>query len=168
MIQSLFASFGSGRMVPGTGIVLHNRGSSYSLDPKHPNLIAPGKRPFHTLCPAMALNEDGSLFAVFGSPGGDGQPQTLLQVLNNVLRFSLTPQQAVEAPRWRVFGAGKLGVEPGLSDAVKADLTARGQSVNEQPPSAEFGGAQIIVVQPGTNARSVGSDQRREAYGIAW
>jgi gamma-glutamyltranspeptidase/glutathione hydrolase len=116
----------------------------------------------------MALNDDGSLFAVLGSPGGDGQPQTLLQVLNNVLRFNLTPQQAVEAPRWRVFGAGKLGVEPGLSDAVKADLTARGQSVNEQPPSAEFGGAQMIVVQPGTNARSVGSDQRREAYGIAW
>ena len=168
MIQSLFASFGSGRMVPGTGIVLHNRGSSYSLDPKHPNVVAPGKRPFHTLCPAMALNDDGSLFAVFGSPGGDGQPQTLVQVLNNVLRFNLTPQQAVEAPRWRVFGAGKLGVEPGLSDAVKADLTARGQSVNEQPPSAEFGGAQMIVVQPGTNARSVGSDQRREAYGIAW
>lgn len=168
MIQSLFASFGSGRMVPGTGIVLHNRGSLYSLDPNHPNIIAAGKRPFHTLCPAMALNEDGSLFATFGSPGGDGQPQTLIQVLNNVLRFGMTPQQAVEAPRWRVFGAGRLGMEPGLSDEVRAELTRRGQKVAVQPPSAEFGGAQMILVDPRSKARIVGSDYRREAYGLAW
>ncbi|MBK6843870.1 MAG: gamma-glutamyltransferase family protein [Gemmatimonadetes bacterium] len=72
MIQSLFAAFGSGRMVPGTGIVLHNRGALYSLDPSHPNIVAPGKRPFHTLCPAMVVNDDGSLFATFGSPGATG------------------------------------------------------------------------------------------------
>lgn len=168
MIQSLFASFGSGRMVPGTGIVLHNRGSSYSLDPQHANLVAPGKRPFHTLCPALALNEDGSLFAVFGSPGGDGQPQTLIQILNNVLRFGMTPQQAVEAPRWRVFGGGRLGVEPGLSDEVRAELTRRGQQVAVQPPSADFGGAQMILINPVSKARLVGSDYRREAYGLAW
>jgi len=168
MIQSLFAGFGSGRMVPGTGIVLHNRGALYSLDSSHPNLIAPGKRPFHTLCPAMVLNDDGSLFATFGSPGGDGQPQTLIQVLNNVLRFGMTPQQAVEAPRWRVFGAGRLGVEPGLPDDVRAALTRRGQQVNVQPPSAEFGGAQMIVIDRRSKARMVGSDWRREAYGIAW
>lgn len=168
MIQSLFAGFGSGRMVPGTGIVLHNRGSLFSLDPSHPNIIAPGKRPFHTLSPAMALNEDGSLFATFGTPGGDGQPQTLIQILNNVLRFGMTPQQAVEAPRWRVFGAGRLGVEPGLTDAVRAELTRRGQRVTEQPPSAEFGGAQMIVIDPRSRARMVGADYRREAYGIVW
>jgi gamma-glutamyltranspeptidase/glutathione hydrolase len=166
MIQSLFAGFGSGRMVPGTGIVLHNRGSLYSLDASHPNIVAPGKRPFHTLSPAMALNEDGSLFATFGTPGGDGQPQTLIQILNNVLRFGMTPQQAVEAPRWRVYGAGRLGVEPGLSDDVRAELMRRGQRVVLQPPSAEFGGAQMIVVDPRSKARLVGSDYRREAYGI--
>ncbi|MDP1859178.1 MAG: gamma-glutamyltransferase [Gemmatimonadaceae bacterium] len=168
MIQSLFASFGSGRMVPGTGIVLHNRGSLYSLDASHPNIIAPGKRPFHTLSPAMALNEDGSLFASFGTPGGDGQPQTLIQILNNVLRFGMTPQQAVEAPRWRLYGAGRLGVEPGLSDEVRAELTRRGQRVTVQPPSAEFGGAQMIVIDPRTKVRMVGSDYRREAYGLVW
>ncbi len=168
MIQSLFAAFGSGRMVPGTGIVLHNRGSLYSLDPSHPNVVAPGKRPFHTLSPAMALNEDGSLFASFGTPGGDGQPQTLIQILNNVLRFGMTPQQAVEAPRWRVYGAGRLGVEPGLSDAVRAELTRRGQRVSVQPPSAEFGGAQMIVIDRQTKVRMVGSDFRREAYGVVW
>lgn len=165
MIQSLFASFGSGRMVPGTGIVLHNRAALFSLDAQHPNVIAPGKRPFHTLSPAMALNSDGSLFAVFGTPGGDGQPQTLIQVLNNVLRFGMTPQQAVEAPRWRVFGGGRLGVEPGLSDEVRAELTRRGQRVTVQPPSAEFGGAQMIMVHPASKGRLVGSDFRREAYG---
>ena len=168
MIQSLFASFGSGRMVPGTGIVLHNRGSLYSLDVSHPNIVAPGKRPFHTLSPAMALNEDGSFFASFGTPGGDGQPQTLIQILNNVLRFGMTPQQAVEAPRWRLYGAGRLGVEPGLSDEVRAELTRRGQRVTVQPPSAEFGGAQMIVIDPRTKVRMVGSDYRREAYGLVW
>ena len=168
MIQSLFASFGSGRMVPGTGIVLHNRGSLYSLDASHPNIVAPGKRPFHTLSPAMALNEDGSFFASFGTPGGDGQPQTLIQILNNVLRFGMTPQQAVEAPRWRVYGAGRLGVEPGLSDEVRAELTRRGQRVTVQPPSAEFGGAQMIVIDPRSKVRMVGSDYRREAYGLVW
>ncbi len=168
MIQSLFASFGSGRMVPGTGIILHNRGALFSLEASHPNIVAPGKRPFHTLSPAMALNDDGSLFASFGTPGGDGQPQTLIQILNNVLRFGMTPQQAVEAPRWRVFGAGRLGVEPGLSDEVRAELARRGQRVTVQPPSAEFGGAQMIVIDPRSKARMVGSDYRREAYGIAW
>ncbi|HMN08761.1 MAG TPA: gamma-glutamyltransferase [Gemmatimonadaceae bacterium] len=168
MIQSLFASFGSGRMVPETGIVLHNRGALFSLEPSHPNIIAPGKRPFHTLSPAMALNEDGSLFATFGTPGGDGQPQTLIQILNNVLRFGMTPQQAVEAPRWRIFGGGRLGVEPGLGDEVRAELAHRGQRVTVQPPSAEFGGAQMIVIDPRSKARMVGSDYRREAYGLAW
>jgi len=168
MIQSLFAAFGSGRMVPGTGIVLHNRGALFTLDSLHPNVVAPGKRPFHTLSPAMALNADGSLFATFGTPGGDGQPQTLIQILNNVLRFGMTPQQAVEAPRWRVFGAGRLGVEPGLTDEVRADLARRGHAVVVQPPSAEFGGAQMIVVDPKSKVKMVGADYRREAYGVAW
>ena len=168
MIQSLFASFGSGRMVPGTGIVLHNRGALFSLDTQHPNVVAPGKRPFHTLSPAMALNADGSLFAVFGTPGGDGQPQTLVQILNNVLRFEMTPQQAVEAPRWRVYGSGRLGVEPGLDDEVRAELTRRGQRVTVQPPSAEFGGAQMLMVHPTSKGRMVGSDFRREAYGAVY
>lgn len=168
LIQSLFAGFGSGRMVPGTGIVLHNRGSLYSLDPAHPNIIAPGKRPFHTLSPAMVLNADNSLAMVLGSPGGDGQPQTLSQVLNNVLRFGMTPQQAVEAPRWRIYGAGRLGVEPGVAADVRTALIRRGHQVAIQPPSAEFGGAQMIVVHPGSRALLVGSDFRREAFGTAW
>lgn len=168
LIQSLFASFGSGRMVPGTGIVLHNRGSLYELDPSHPNIIAPGKRPFHTLSPAMVLNADGSVAMVLGTPGGDGQPQTLMQILNNVLRFGMTPQQAVEASRWRVYGAGRVGVEPGIEEGVRKALAARGHQVQVQPPSAEFGGAQMIYVHPRSKTLWVGSDFRREAFGLAW
>lgn len=167
MIQSLFAAFGSGRMVPGTGIVLHNRGSLYVLTPGHPNLVAPGKRPFHTLAPGMALNPDGTLAMTFGTPGGDGQPQTLLQILNNVLRFGMTPQQAVEAARWRRYAGGRLGVEPGIEAAVVADLRRRGHVVRVQEPSADFGGAQMIFINP-SGALMTGADPRREAYAIAW
>ena len=167
MIQSLFASFGSGRMVPGTGIVLHNRGALFTLDASHPNVVAPGKRPFHTLSPAMALNADRSLAAVFGTPGGDGQPQTLIQILNNVWRYDMTPQQSVEAARWRVFGRGRIGVEPGIDEGVRAALTQRGHRVTVQEPSAEFGGAQMIVIHA-SGARLTGADPRREAYGIAY
>ena len=165
-IQSNFAAFGSGKAVPGTGIILHNRGSLYTLDPKHPNLIAPGKRPFHTLSPAMMLNSDGSLAAVFGTPGGDGQPQTLVQILNNVLLFNMSAQQAIEAPRWRAFGR-RVGMETAIGTAVRDSLIARGHAVTLQVPSADFGGAQMIRILP-SGARQVGSDFRREAYGIAW
>jgi gamma-glutamyltranspeptidase/glutathione hydrolase len=167
MIQSLFAAFGSGRMVPGTGITLHNRGALFELDPAHPNVIAPGKRPFHTLSPAMALNPDGSLFAAFGTPGGDGQPQTLVQILNNVLHHDMTPQQAVEAPRWRVFAGGRLGVEPGIDSSTRAFLMRRGHAVRVLEPSAEFGGAQMIVIHS-SGARMTGADPRREAYAVVW
>jgi gamma-glutamyltranspeptidase/glutathione hydrolase len=167
MIQSLFASFGSGRMVPGTGITLHNRGALFELDPAHPNVIAPGKRPFHTLSPAMALNPGGTVAIVFGTPGGDGQPQTLVQILNNVLRYNMTPQQAVEAARWRVFSGTRLGVEPGIDSATRAALERRGHVVRVQEPSAEFGGAQMIVIHS-SGAIMTGADFRREAYAIVW
>jgi len=167
MIQSLFAAFGSGRMVPGTGITLHNRGALFELAATHPNVIAPGKRPFHTLSPAMALNADGSVAMAFGTPGGDGQPQTLVQILNNVLHHGMTPQQAVEAARWRVFAGGRLGVEPGIDAATRASLERRGHVVRLQEPSAEFGGAQMIVIHS-SGARMTGADPRREAYAIAW
>jgi gamma-glutamyltranspeptidase/glutathione hydrolase len=167
MIQSLFAAFGSGRMVPGTGITLHNRGSLFELDTTHANIVAPGKRPYHTLCPAMVLNPDRSLRMVVGTPGGDGQPQTLTQVITNIMQFGLTPQQAVEAPRFRWYGRERVGVEPGIAADVRDALTRRGHQVTVQEPSEEFGGAQVILVTP-TGGRIAGADPRREAYAIAW
>jgi gamma-glutamyltranspeptidase/glutathione hydrolase len=165
-IQSLFASFGSGRMVPGTGIVLHNRGTSFSLDAAHPNVIAPGKHPFHTLCPTLLFNADGSLRMVLGSPGGDGQPQTILQVLNNFLIFGMTPQAAVDAARWRAGAA--LWLEPGVTEPVIAGLRAKGHRAIVAPPGELFGGAQMILVDQGSRKLDAAADSRREAHAIAW
>ncbi|HEY0674135.1 MAG TPA: gamma-glutamyltransferase [Longimicrobiales bacterium] len=168
LIQSLFSAFGSGRMVPGTGIVLHNRGSLFSLDPAHVNVIAPGKRTYHTLSPAMVLRKDNSLMMAFATPGSDGQTQTLLQVLNNIYLFGMTPQQAVDAPRYRSYADGTLLLDAGVSEEAQAGLTRRGHNVRVQPhPSAELGGAQVILISP-AGVRWVGADHRREAYGLAY
>jgi gamma-glutamyltranspeptidase/glutathione hydrolase len=168
-IQSLFAAMGSGRMVPGTGILLHNRGSLFELDAAHPNIIAPHKRPYHTLNPMMVLDAtSGRVRMVLGSPGGDGQPQTVLQMLNNVMLFDMFPQQAVDAPRFRWNGGTRVWVEPPFPDSVRAYLTSKGLQVTERPAGADFGGAQMIWVHPVSGARIVGSDFRRESYGIAW
>lgn len=168
LIQSLYSSFGSGRMVPGTGIVLHNRGALFSLDPAHVNVIAPGKRTYHTLAPGMVLRSDNSLMMTFGSPGSDGQTQTMLQVLNNIYLFGMTPQQAVDAPRYRSYGNNTLLLDAGIPLEVRTELTRRGHNVRvQQTPSAELGGAQVIMLLP-SGVRWVGADHRREAYGIAW
>lgn len=168
LIQSLYGSFGSGRMVPGTGIVLHNRGSLFTLEADHANVLAPGKRTYHTLAPSMALREDGSLYMVFGTPGGDGQTQTLMQVFNNIALFGMTPQRAVEAPRWRSWSDGVLQVEVGIPERVRMQLAALGHQLQLQEGSSpSLGGAQVILITP-EGVRAVGADPRREAYGIAW
>jgi gamma-glutamyltranspeptidase/glutathione hydrolase len=168
LIQSLYGSFGSGRMVPGTGIVLHNRGALFSLDPRHVNVVAPGKRTYHTLAPGMVLRRDNSLMMVFGTPGADGQTQTMLQVLNNIYLFGMAPQQAVDAPRYRSYSDGALLVDAGVGETVSTALAGRGHKVRMQPtPSGELGGAQVIMVMP-SGVKWIGADHRREAYGIAW
>jgi gamma-glutamyltranspeptidase/glutathione hydrolase len=168
LIQSLYHSFGSGRMVPGTGVVLHNRGALFSLEEGHINAIAPRKRPYHTLAPAMALHADNSLFLVFGTPGADGQTQTQLQVFNNIVLFGMTPQRAVEAARWRSYADGLLQIEDGVPPAVRARLSELGHRLRlVTGRSAELGGAQVILVSP-DGTRATGADPRREAYGIAW
>jgi gamma-glutamyltranspeptidase/glutathione hydrolase len=168
LIQSLYSSFGSGRMVPGTGIVLHNRGALFSLDPAHVNVIAPGKRTYHTLAPGMVLRKDNSLAMTFGTPGSDGQTQTMMQVLNNIYLFGMTPQQAVDAPRYRSYDNGVLLLDAGISTEAQEALAQRGHTVRVQAtPSAELGGAQVIVVLP-SGVKWAGADHRREAYAIAY
>jgi gamma-glutamyltranspeptidase/glutathione hydrolase len=168
LIESLFHFLGSGRMVPGTGILLHNRGSSFSLDASHPNVVAPGKRPYHTLSPAMVLDSTGAPFFALASPGGDGQTQTLTQVLYNIVLFKMHPQAAVEAPRWRSHEDLVLALEPGISDDVRTELIRRGHSVVVHPPSEEYGGAQVVLIHPASRAKITGADERREAFSIAW
>lgn len=167
LIQSLFHAFGSGRMVPETGVILHNRGALFSLDTTNVNVIAPAKRTYHTLAPNLALRADGSLFMVFATPGGDGQTQTNMQVFNDIVLYGMSPQRAVEAPRWRIAGP-RLTLEPGFDPAVIAQLRGWGHDIRLMDAlSADMGGAQVILVSRDGVLRT-GADPRREAYSIAY
>ncbi len=169
LIQSLFHSFGSGIVVPGTGVVLHNRGSLFRLDAGHPNMLGPRRRPYHTLCPVMVL-KDGKPWLAFGTPGGDGQTHTLTQVLHNILFFGMTPQEAIDAPRMRRYPArNRLAIEDRASDRSLRELSERGYHVVvRQGWTAEFGGAQAILIDPETGEKRAGADRRREAWALAY
>jgi len=147
-INSRFAGFGSGVVAGETGIALQNRGSSFSLDPDHPNRLEPGKRPFHTLVPAVAkLGPDD--WAAFGVMGGYMQPQGHVQVLSNVVDYDMPLQAALDAPRWRYREDGTLAVEERMHDGVPTKLVRRGHDVGVLPPLL-FGGAQIVRNADGT------------------
>jgi gamma-glutamyltranspeptidase/glutathione hydrolase len=167
-IQSLYAGFGSGLLEPETGVLLHNRGALFTLEEGHPNRIAPGKRPFHTLSPLIAFR-DGELAFTLGTPGGDSQPQSLLQIVQNMLLFDMTPQEAIEAPRFRSQGGLRLLLEDRIPPSVRAELTELGHDVGIVPGwTATFGGAQMIRIDPRSGTRTAAADPRREAYAIAW
>jgi len=147
-INSRFAGFGSGLVAGDTGIALQNRGASFSLDPDHPNALAPGKRPFHTLVPAVAkLGEDD--WAAFGVMGGYMQPQGHVQVLSHLLDRGRPLQAALDAPRWRYLESGRLAIEARIGDRLATKLARRGHDVVVRPPST-FGGAQIVRNDAGT------------------
>jgi gamma-glutamyltranspeptidase/glutathione hydrolase len=133
VIQSLYHEFGAGIVAGDTGIVLQNRGTFFSLDPDHPNALAPGKRTAHTLIPAMYLRQ-GWPHLVYGTMGGEGQPQTQAALLTRVLERGLDPQAAVEAPRWllgRTWGdeSRALRLEARFDERVVQDLRDRGHDV---------------------------------------
>ena len=109
LIQSVYFEFGSAFIAPGTGILMQNRGSFFSLDPEHVNALAPRKRTFHTIIPAMAL-QGGRAVLAFGSMGGEGQPQTQTAMLTNMVDFGFNVQEAIEAPRW-LYGRTWRGFE---------------------------------------------------------
>ena len=147
-INSRFAGFGSGLVAGETGIALQNRGASFSLDPDHPNRLEPGKRPFHTLIPAITkLGSDD--WAAFGVMGGFMQPQGHVQVVSQLLDSNQPLQAALDAPRWRYLESGELGVEARMDDRLMAKLARRGHDVTVLPPG-RFGGAQIVRNDGGT------------------
>jgi len=167
-IQSLFQSFGSGILEPESGVVLQNRGALFSMDESHPNIVAPGKRPYHTLTPLMATRE-GNLAFTLGTPGGDGQTQSLIQIINDLLLFGMTPQEAIEAPRFRSYPGLEVSIEDRVSADARSELERRGHILTVISGwTATFGGAQMILVDPETGTLVVGSDPRREAYGLAY
>ncbi|GGN24455.1 gamma-glutamyltransferase [Halarchaeum nitratireducens] len=157
-INSLFGHFGSGVVVPDTGLVLQNRGSSFTLDPEHPNVVAPEKRPFHTLIPGLIRFAEDD-WAAFGVMGGFMQPQGHLQLLTNLLDYDMGLQAALDAPRWRYQEDGSLAVEERLADGALAKLSRRGHDVRVLPPS-EFGGAQVTRRREGV--LSGASDPRKD------
>lgn len=167
-IQSLFNTFGSGLLEPETGIVLQNRGALFSLDEDHPNVVAPGKRPYHTLTPTMGLRGSELAFTM-GTPGGDSQTQSLLQIVNNMFIFGMTPQQAIEAPRFRSYNGLRVDIEDRVPARVLADLRARGHDMRVVHGwTATFGGAQMIYVEPTNGTLTAAADPRREAYALAY
>ncbi len=139
-INSRFSGFGSGLVAGNTGIALQNRGASFSLNPDHPNSLKPGKRPFHTLIPALARFGTDD-WAAFGVMGGYMQPQGQVQLLSNVIDYGMTPQAALDAPRWRYRESGRLAVEERLKEQTA--LARKGHDVSVLPPSM-FGGAQFV------------------------
>jgi gamma-glutamyltranspeptidase/glutathione hydrolase len=167
-IQSLFATFGSGLVDPATGIVLQNRGSGFTLEEGHPNLIAPGKRPFHTLMPVMLTDAEGDYEMSVGTPGGDVQPQAVTQALVQMLVFGMSPQRAVEAPRFASGSGLGLRVEDRVPPHVRAELRALGHEVDAVDGwTAPFGNLQAIWRLPSGILRT-GADMRREGASAAY
>ena len=164
LIQSIYESFGSGIVAGDTGIVLHNRGSQFSLDAKHPNVVAPGKRPFHTLVPAMVM-KDGRPWLSFGVMGGDMQPQGHVQVLLNLIEFGMNVQEAGEAPRFRHTGSG-LALESAVTPEARFYLNDRGHRLINS--IGVFGGYQGILIDPKTGVLMGGSDPRKDGLAIGF
>jgi gamma-glutamyltranspeptidase / glutathione hydrolase len=163
LIQSLYYGFGSGVVAPGTGIALQNRGACFSLEPGHPNRIAPRRRPYHTIIPGL-LVRDGSLLGPFGVMGGHFQPQGHLQVVEQLLVDGADPQAALDAPRFRVDlgrDGWTLALEPPLWP-LEAELVRRGHRVLRDPDLGGFGGGQVVLVRG--DVLEGGSEPRKDGY----
>jgi len=143
-IQSNFAGFGSGVVVPGTGVSLQNRGFGFSLRPDHPNVVAPNKRPFHTIIPGF-LTKGGAPLMSFGVMGGSMQAQGHMQVVSRLVDYGQNPQAAADAPRWRIDSGLKVGIEHGVPAETVAALRAMGHDMPQADRwSTDFGRAQLI------------------------
>ena len=165
-IKSLYMGFGVGIVAKGTGVWLQNRGAGFSLAPGHRNALAPGKRPYHTIIPGMAL-KDGELWASFGVMGGFMQPQGHFQVMSAMVDDELNPQEALNRPRWQVHNGdpgGALLIEDGTPFKTLADLAERGHRI--QPEAGlgrgSFGRGQIIRYDSETGVMHGGSEPRAD------
>jgi gamma-glutamyltranspeptidase/glutathione hydrolase len=167
-IQSNYMGFGSGIVVPGTGISMQNRGCGFSLAKGHANQVGPAKRPSHTIIPAFAMHADGTPQMAFGVMGGPMQSQGHLQMALRVLHFGQNPQTAVDAPRWRVTGGLKVAVEPRFDAGVISALAALGHSVTVESGDGvfAFGGAQLVLKRGDTYI--AGSDPRKDGQAVAY
>jgi gamma-glutamyltranspeptidase/glutathione hydrolase len=169
-IQSNFQGFGSGVVVPGYGLSMQNRGHAFSLDAKSANVVAPGKRPFHTIIPAF-LTKDGKPVMSFGVMGANMQPQGHMQTLVRMLDYRQHPQAACDAPRWR-FNAGlEINVESAMNPATVQGLADRGHQMEVINDSyQDFGAGQFIwrLGDPAVEGYVAASDPRRDGQAVVY
>ncbi len=164
-IQSNYYGFGSGIVVPGTGISLQNRGYGFTLEKNHPNEVGGGKRPFHTIIPSF-VTKAGEPLMSFGVMGGPMQAQGHVQMVLRVFDYEQNPQVASDAPRWRVLDGLNVAVEPGFSPKTLDELTALGHRIKQAPDFGGFGGAQLIYKTSG--GYIAGSDHRKDGLAVGF
>jgi gamma-glutamyltranspeptidase/glutathione hydrolase len=163
-INSIYHSFGSGIMSPKTGVLLQNRGMSFRVDPEHPNAIAPGKRPLHTIMPGMVTRQ-GKCIMPYGVMGGDYQPFGHAHLLQNVLDFGMDPQTALDAPRVFATG-GTVKVEQGIAADARARLAALGHTLVDA--AEPLGGGQAIMLDHAHGTLIAGSDPRKDGCALGF
>lgn len=180
---NMFTATPSGAWLPAvvagdTGVLMGQRLQSALTDPNSPNVVAPGKRPRITLTPTLIL-KDGQPFMILSTPGGDNQDQALLQVLLNIIEFGMSPQEAVEAPRFDTqhyvssfdnheFRAGVLNLEARIPAAVSSALSSRGHKINMQSAWGTGSAPTVIIYDVKSGVISGGADPRRGRYAVAW
>jgi gamma-glutamyltranspeptidase/glutathione hydrolase len=164
-IQSNYLGFGSGVAVPGTGIALQNRGFGFNPDPDHPNAVAPGKRPYHTIIPGF-LSEHREPVGPFGLMGGHMQPQGHVQLVTAMVDFGLDPQAALDAPRFFWTQDRDVDLEPEVPHATRERLAERGHRLTLPPHRLHFGKGQIILRT--ADGCVAGSEPRSDGRAIGW
>lgn len=168
LISSNFMSFGSGLVVDDTGIILQNRGKSFSLDSRHLNRLEPHKRPMHTIIPGM-LFKDGQFLMSFGLMGGDMQPQGHVQFLINLIDFKMNLQEAVDVPRINHVQGMRVYVEDGVADEATVGLEKMGHElIKEAPLINQVGGGQAIYFDRGSNILLGASDRRKDGCALGY
>ena len=166
LIQSHFNNFGSKLAVPGTGILLNNRGKNFSLNPELDNCLAPGKKPYHTIIPGFLL-KDGEAVGPFGVMGAFMQPQGQVQVVNNLIDFGLNPQEALDAPRWQWTGGKTVEVEANYDRKIVEDLKQWGHDIKVMEDFTSFGRGQMILRQP-DGVYAAATEPRTDGVVAAW
>lgn len=165
-IQSNYIGFGSGLVVPGTGIALHNRGNNFSLNPEHHNVVEPFKRPYHTIIPGFLAKGEVPI-GPFGVMGGFMQPQGHLQVLINTIKYWHNPQEALDAPRWQWTGGKTIEVEAGFPQHIAQALQDMGHEIKMNHSSLLMGRGQIIWRME-NGALACGTESRCDGYVAVW
>ncbi len=164
-INSIFDGFGSGLVCPDTGVLFHSRGRAFRVDSEHPNAVAPGKRPLHTIIPGLAF-KGGELWCSFGVMGGNYQPVGQAHLLTRLIDDGLGPQAALDAPRMMPYPDDNLQVEAGIGRATRLGLTLRGHRLVDT--ASPLGGGQAIMVDRRRGVLIGGSDPRKDGLALGY